>query len=53
MKRLGILLGSILLGVGVITTSAFAYFNFSENSTTSNKTDTQENYDNNIKFDKI
>ena len=51
MKRLGILLGSILLGVGVITTSAFAYFNFSENSITSKNTDTQNNYVNNIKFD--
>ena len=51
MKRFGILLGSILLGVGVITTSAFAYFNFSENSTTSNNANTDDNYVNNIKFD--
>ena len=51
MKKLGIILTTLLIGIGVITTSAFAYFNFSTDSSTKNNTNTKDNYINNIKFD--
>ena len=52
MRKLRYLLGTCIVGIVALTTSAFAYFNFSSNSTTNTSANAKSSdYVNNIKFD--
>ena len=52
MRKFRFLLGTCIAGIVALTTSAFAYFNFSSNSTTNTSANAKSSdYVNNIKFD--